>query len=265
MSILSSTGQTEAPRLMPPDAEPDYAQFITEDGQPVDSLYSERQHRLLTDALFASWTAPGGQPHLAATDVGLFYSVNEPAVVPDVMLSLGVSLPGDWSEKKNRSYFIWRMGKCPDLTVEVVSNAEGGELTTKKDRYAQIGIPYYVVWDPMKHLSEHPLQCFVLRGRKYEPCEPWFADLELGVMPWEGGYDGMQDRWLRFCDADGVVLPTGVERAEQAERRASTAETQARAAEKQRRDAEKQRQLAEQRAAKLAEKLRSLGVDPDEA
>jgi Uma2 family endonuclease len=243
MSIAQSQAASVPPFALA-EVEPDYDRFITEDEKPVDSIYSERQHRLLTDALCASWSAPQGQPHLAATDVGLFYSVHEPAIAPDVMLSTGVAPPSEWTGKKNRSYFTWLMGKCPDLTVEVVSNQEGGELTEKKGKYAHIGIPYYVVWDPALLLSKTPLSCFVLKGKKYDPCEPWFPDLELGVTEWDGEYDGMTCRWLRFCDQAGHVLPTGIERAKIAEQRAES---------------------AEQRAALLAEKLRALGVEPDPA
>jgi hypothetical protein len=99
------------PPAVPDVIEPDYEQFITEDDTPVDNIYSERQHRLLTDALHASWKAPDEQPHLAATDVGLYYAIGEAAIVPDVMVSLGVRPSPDWREKKNRSYFVWVYGK----------------------------------------------------------------------------------------------------------------------------------------------------------
>lgn len=238
-----------APAFVPSEAEPDYNKFVTEDDKPVDSIYSERQHRLLTDSLCASWQAPGGRPHLAATDVGLFFAVNEPPVAPDVMVSMGVKPPLDPMLKKHRSYYVWLYGKSPDMTLEVVSNLEGGELTDKMEKYARIGVIYYVVWDPQCLLSKTPLQCFVLNGGRYVPCEPWFPQMELGVTTWDGEYDGMSDLWLRFCDRAGQPLPTGVERAKAAEQIAKAAEQTAKA--------------AEQRAADLAAKLRAAGIDPD--
>lgn len=237
MSIISTNAEVNpSSPFVPAEAEPDYDSLITEDDKPGDSIYSERQHRLLTDSLSASWHPPNGQPHLAVTDVGLFYAVNEPPLVPDVMVSVGVSPPVDPKPKKNRSYFVWLYGKSPDMTLEVVSNLEGGELTDKMDKYARIGVTYYVVWDPQCLLSKTPLHCYVLNGGVYEKSEPWFPLMKLGVTTWEGEYDGMPGHWLRWCDQQGKVLPTGIERAT----------------------------AGEQKAAKLAEKLRAMGIDPDQ-
>ena len=52
-------------------------------------------------------------------------------MVPDVMLSLDVSIADDLQEKKNRSYFVWRFGKPPEVVIEIVSNREGEELGEK--------------------------------------------------------------------------------------------------------------------------------------
>ena len=265
MSILPVPQAVPAvPPISPAVIEVDYEKFITEDDTPVDNIYSERQHRLLTDALHASWKAPDEQPHLAATDVGLYYAIGEPAIVPDVMLSLGVRPNPDWKEKKNRSYFVWVYGKSPELTLEVVSNLVGGELSTKLATYARIGIIYYVVWDPRRLLSQTPLQCFSLNRKKYLPCEAWFPELELGVTTWQGEYDGLTENWLRFCDGQGNPLATGIERANNAELIAEAAKQQAEAAKQQAKAATQEKQIAEQRAAKFAEKLRALGIDPEQ-
>jgi hypothetical protein len=52
---------------------------------------------------------------------------------------------------------------------------------------------------------------------------------------WQGEFESRQDLWLRWCDKDGNIFLTGDERAEE----------------------------AEQKAQRLAEQLRALGVDPD--
>lgn len=256
MSALPPT----APALPPVDCLPNYDLLVTEDDKPVDSIYSERQHLLLTSALIDSWPGPGqGGPRFIATDVGLFYSVEEPAFSPDVMVAVGVAPPvGDLSLKKNRSYFIWRYGKPPDAIVEVVSNLVGGELTTKFEAYARIGVTYYIVWDAHQWLGKKKLQCFVLQGGAYVPCEPWFPRLELGVKIWEGSFNQSFGTYLRWCDKDGHLVPTGTERADEEKHRADE--------EKHRADELKHRADEEKRRAdKLAEKLRSLGVDPDQA
>jgi hypothetical protein len=79
-------------------------QIVTEDDTPVDNMLSEKQQRLLTEPLYSSW-APG-RPFLAAANVGLFYAVRRPPLVPDAFVSLDVEVPGNWLAKEHRSYFF---------------------------------------------------------------------------------------------------------------------------------------------------------------
>jgi Uma2 family endonuclease len=253
---MTATIPATAPEVdltKPPPAEylPDYDQFVTEDDAPVDNFFSEKQQRLLTEPLYSARMAERlGRPLLAAANVGVFYGEGQPAIVPDALVSLDVELAADLWPKPNRSYFIWRFGKPPDAVVEIVSNREGGELERKRERYARLGVAYYVVFDPQRLLGEEALRCYELRGRTYAPCaENWLGDIGLGVRLWEGEYEGVKAVWLRWCDREGNVIPTGAELAE---------------AERQRAEAERQRAEAErQRAERLAARLRALGIDPD--
>lgn len=218
--------------------------LVTEDDTPVDNLYSEKQQRLLTEPLYSSWAGPepeteGGprRPFLVSANVGLFYSINEPPLVPDVFLSLDVTIPEDWHEKHRRTYFFWEFGKPPDVVIEIVSNQKGNELSSKLQSYARIGIPYYVVYDPARQLGEQVLHIFERNGCEYAVrTDPYFKAVGLGVTLWEGIFEGVRDMWLRWCDGKGAVIPTGAERAA--------------------REAE--------RAARLAAKLREMGIDPDQ-
>ena len=233
------------PTKPPPAAYlPDYEQFVTEDDAPVDNFFSEKQQRLLTEPLYSARAAERlGRPLLAAANVGVFYGEGQPAIVPDALVSLDVELAADLWPKPNRSYFIWRFGKPPDAVVEIVSNREGGELVHKRERYAHLGVAYYVVFDPQRLLGEEALRCYELRGRTYAPCAGgWLEDIGLGVRLWEGEYEGVKAVWLRWCDREGNVIPTGAELAE---------------AERQRAEAERAR------AERLAARLRALGIDPD--
>ena len=258
----------------PPPAEylPDYDQFVTEDDAPVDNFFSEKQQRLLTEPLYSARVAERlGRPLLAAANVGVFYGEGQPAIVPDALVSLDVALAADLWPKANRSYFIWRFGKPPDAVVEIVSNREGGELGSKRERYARLGVAYYGVFDPQRMLGEEILQCYELRGRTYAPCaENWLEDIGLGVRLWEGEYEGVKAVWLRWCDQEGNVIPTGAELAEAERQRAEEAQRRAEAerarAEEEQRRAEEARQRAEAeraRAERLAARLRALGIDPD--
>jgi Uma2 family endonuclease len=189
-----------------------------------------------------------------------------------MLLSLGVQRADDFSQRRNRSYFVWEFGKVPDVCIEIVSNQEGDELTVspksrqkgkatcKKDIYAQIGVPYYVVFDPLQQIQDKPqmngalLRVWTLASGRYEELLPkkkiieagqsvWLETIGVGLTLWEGQFEETVNRlWLRWCDHEGQVILSGAERA----------------------DAEQLRANAEQlRAERLAERLRELGEDPD--
>lgn len=221
------------------DLEDDVAEavrnLVTEDNEPVDNPFSEKQQRLLTDALYSSWTPPPDEEHpagnrtfWAAANVGVFPSLRQPPLAPDVFLSLDVSAPEDWHE--NRAYFFWEYGKAPEVVLEIVSNRKGGELSSKKYHYARIGVQWYIVFDPQRRLSEVVLQCFALNRGKFElQDDAYLPELRLGLTLWHGVYERKEDTYLRWCKGDGALLLTGNERAE-----------------------------------RLAAKLRELGIDPEQ-
>ena len=250
--------------------EPDESLVVTEDDAPVDSILTEKQERLLTEPLYSSWTGPppaedgAARPFAALANVGLFSSPEEQPVVPDMMLSLDVTIPTEQSEKKNRSYFVWRYGKPPEVVVEIVSNREGGELGERLRRYRRMRVAYYVVFDPLHALGDATLRTFELRGSLYVALDrPWFESVGLGLVEWEGTFEGMPGRWLRWRTRAGDLVPTGAERAEREQARAEREQARAESAEA-RAESEKVRaESAEARARRLAARLRELGVDPD--
>jgi len=240
-----------------PEDLPNVDNLITEDDTPVDNLFSAKQQRLLVEPLYSSWAGPGeDRPFLADSNVGVFYSVREPPLVPDAFLSLDVQAPADLWPKRNRSYFIWEYGKPPDVVVEIVSNLEGDEMGRKKRLYGRMGVTYYVIFDPLAQLGPERLQVFELHGGVYVAREPhWLPTVGLGLRIWHGVYQGIEADWLRWCDREGNMISTGAERAEQERQRA---EQEHRRAEQERQRAEQERQRAE----RLAAQLRALGVEP---
>lgn len=219
---------------------PDVSQLVTEDDTPVDNFPSAKQQRLLTSALYSS---KPGDIFIVEANVGIYHTFGQPAIVPDVFLSLDAQVPQDWWEKSNRCYLVWQFGKPPEVVIEIVSNRQGEELDRKLGIYEQMRVSYYVVYDPSHQLGETILKIFELRGRRYfETDQTWLEQVDLGLTLWEGKFEGRDDIWLRWCDKEGNVLLTGDERAQNAEQRA---------------------QDAEQRARLLAEHLRALGVDLD--
>ena len=242
----------------------DLSHIVTEDDTPVDNLFSERQMRLLVESLYTSWRDPKhDRSFVAMANVGLFYHLREPALVPDVLVSLDVTLPAEPWEKAHRSYLVWEYGKPPDVVIEIVSNKVGKELSDKLHDYARIGIAYYVVYDPENFISERPLRIFTRRGLHYAAItDAWLSEVGLGLVLWEGSYEDMTQVWLRWCNQRSELLANGQEALVEKERLLAI-ESERAEQEKQRAGREAQRaDDAERRAAVLAAKLAALGIDP---
>jgi len=108
--------------------------------------------------------------------------------------------------------------------------------------YARIGVPYYVIYDPEKFLSQEVLKMFVMRGLIYERLKNgWLPDIGLGLRLWQGNFAGMSGIWLRWCDRDKHVIPTGAERSEIERKRTKK---------------------AVQKIKRLRQKLREAGIEP---
>jgi Uma2 family endonuclease len=229
--MATETLDNPALQVVSDEPRPNVDHLVTEDDTPVDNLFSEKQQRLLTEPLYSSWAGPGeGRSFVAMANVGLYYAVRQPPFVPDVLLSLDVEVPADLWEKPHRCYMVWEYGKAPDAVIEIVSGEEGGEDSDKRTGYAQCGVVYYVIFDPEQVLSRRVLRVHKLDGRKYrELDEPiWLPDVGLGLRVWHGSFEKHENTWLRWVDAEGQLIATGNERAE-----------------------------------RLAEQLRRLGVEPE--
>jgi len=248
----------------------DESRLVTEDDTPLDGILTEKQERILSEPLYTSWSGPAPaedgtpRPFAVLANVGLFSTPEEQPVVPDLMLSLDVTIPPDLEEKKNRSYFLWRYGKPPEVVIEIVSNKKGGELGARQARYARMRVDHYVVHDPLKELGGVTLRTFTLREGVYvESVPPWFENVGLGLMEWEGTFEGVHRRWLRWYTRDGKLVPTGAERAERAEARSEQDKARADTAEARSEQDRARADTAEARAQRLAARLRELGIEPD--
>ena len=210
-------------------------EFITEDDEPADNVKSAKQQRLLITSLYSSWKPTDStrepQKFFAAANVGLFSRLNPATnpVVPDIMVSLNVST-GENITKLPRSYMTWEFGKPPEIAIEIVSNAVGGELNGKMTKYAKIGIKYYVVFDPQENLFGDILQVYELENEQYRLRNDFgLPETNLSLTLWQGDFEGFADNWLRWLNASGEMLLT-----------------------------------ADEKNTELAEKLRELGINPNE-
>ncbi|MFQ5614902.1 MAG: Uma2 family endonuclease [Anaerolineales bacterium] len=208
--------------------------IVTEDDEPVDNMFSAKQQRLMVESIYSS--KPIRWPFLADANVGVFRSPYLPPLVPDVFLSLDVEVHENWYAKEHRSYFLWEFGKPPDVVVEIVSNKKGGEAGKKVRVYAQMGVWYYVIYDPQQLIQDEFLRVYKLRAGRYVLKSDWWLDsVGLGVTLWEGEFEGVWEQWLRWCDQDGNVISTGAELAK----------------------------WQRERAERLAAQLRVLGIEPE--
>lgn len=247
-TLLETTTEVESPLHI------ETSHLITEDDEPVDNIFSEKQQRLLTEPLYTSWAGPGDdRPFLVTANVGLFMVNQNPAIVPDVLLSLDVVMPEDWLAMEGRSYAVWQHGKTPDLVLEIVSNKKGDELGGKLKKYEQMRVPIYVVFDPDLQIQDELLAVYLLNGFGYRKADTRrFPEIGLCLSLWDGEFEGRRALWLRWADLDGTLIPTGDEQRVRAERERARAER-----EKARAEQEKAR------ADRFAAQLRAAGIEPD--
>jgi Uma2 family endonuclease len=210
------------------------------DDTPVDNELQDLIPGLLKAILAIVWA--NRWDWFFGVDMGIYYDPNEPAIVPDGFLSLGVRRFID--EDLRLSYVLWEENVVPILVLEVVSQKYRGEYSTKKEMYRNLGVLYYAVYNPRRR-KKPPLEVYRLVEGNYvlQPGDRvWLPEICLGIGRERGTYQGMTREWLYWYDQQGQRLLTPEERIQEAEQR---------------------RQEAEQRVERLAEQLRSLGVDPD--
>jgi hypothetical protein len=146
----------------------------------------------------------------------------------------------------------------PILGLEVVSQQRRGEYTEKKQFYAEIEVLYYTIYNPFRR-RKAALEIYRLVSGEYvlQPGSPlWMPEIGLGMGTARGTYQGITREWLYWYNQAGERLLTPEERISQAEQIAQL--------ERQRTDLERQRADSErQKAERLAERLRSLGINPE--
>ncbi|RUR77881.1 Uma2 family endonuclease [Chlorogloeopsis fritschii PCC 9212] len=203
------------------------------DDIPVDNELQDLIPTLLKAVLAMAWA--DRMDWFFGVDMGIYYDPNQPPIVPDGFLSLGVERYFD--ENLRRSYVLWEEKQVPILVLEVVSQTYRGEYTSKKEQYAMLGALYYVVYNPMR--SRKPrLEVYKLVNNEYQSLlgNPiWLPEVGLAIGMEQGTYQGITREWLYWYNEQGQRLLTPEERTQQAEKRAQV----------------------------MAERLRSLGVDPD--
>jgi hypothetical protein len=197
---------------------------------------------------------------LIAANFGLCATVNDTLVIkaPDWVYVANVFDPEP--TKIRKSYTPNLEGDIPSLVIEFLSDEDGEEYSVR--RHPSIGrwffyeqilqVPTYIIFEPEGGL----LEVYRLKDGRYELELPdpnrrhWIEEMGLFLGTWRGLKADRHGYWLRWWDTQEQILPWGVEKIEIAQQQAEYAQQQA----------EQERQRAE----RLAEYLRSQGINPDE-
>jgi Uma2 family endonuclease len=210
----------------PLDCLPSAEDLPDSDDTPVDNELQNLISGLLKAILAFVWA--DRMDWFFGVDMGIYYDPDQPAIVPDGFLSLGVERIFD--ENLRLSYLLWEEQRVPTMVLEVVSHKRRGEYSTKKEFYAQLEVLYYVVYNPQRR-RKASLEVYRLVNGKYQlqPGNPvWLPEIGLGIGSARGTYQGITREWLYWYNEQGKRLLT-----------------------------------PEERVKVLAERLKSLGVDPD--
>lgn len=148
------------------------------------------------------------------------------------------------SSQVRRSYTPNTEGVIPQVVMEFLSATYSEEYSVEFTAgvgkwffYEQvIQVPRYIIFRP----DTGRIEVYAIESGRYQVQTPeesgryWLPELELFLGVWEGSHEGRTGYWLRWWNAEGELLLWSEEQAEQ----------------------------ERQRAERLAEQLRQLGVDP---
>jgi hypothetical protein len=216
---------------------------------PVDNIYQPLLAEALRDGLGPIGLTP--DTALLPTNYGICATIEGKITVkaPD-----WAYIPQITASRKDveRSYTPNIQGDLPVIVMEFLSETDGGEYSSKQTHpvgkwyfYEQIlKVPTYAIFD----IDGGLLEVYRLRESNYVLEQPnpegrhWIAEMGLFLGTWQGQRDDRQGYWLRWWQADETLVSWDRERVEQAQ-------------------AEVDRQRS--RADRLADYLRTQGIDPD--
>ncbi len=245
------------------------------DEPEMESYVHVMQVVLLLSGLRWAWR--DRSDYFASANMSIFYTVLTAAGNkvtrklkfrgPDFFVALGVR-----DEPRRRSWVVENEGKYPDVIVEVLSSrTKNADRGRKKDIYEQTFRTHeYFLFDP----NANTLEGFRLVDGKYVAIAPnahghlWSERLGMALgLHDEPKLDG---KVARYFAADGQMITIPEEEvleaqrvASEAQRVASAARDEAKVARAKMVQATARARQAEAKAAKLEEKLRAMGIDPD--
>jgi Uma2 family endonuclease len=236
-----------SPRLTLPTMYDLPSEDPEEPGLPDE--FHDLQPQLLSRTLCLSQYPP--DRIFTGSDINLYYDVRHSGWYkrPDWFLALDVPRLYDGGDSRS-SYVVWQEGVNPFIVVEILSPGTAkedlGRFATPDDETEEsdlpeaasaiqlanqiskppaklevyeriLRIPYYVVFNR----RQASLRFFHLIGSEYQeqlldPQDPriWVKPIQLGLGIWQGSFDGIPSRWLRWYDAAGNWMLTDTEQAQ---------------------------------------------------
>ncbi|MBD2299429.1 Uma2 family endonuclease [Nostoc sp. FACHB-190] len=216
--------------------------YPSSDGEPVAESYAHLCVLLATLEILRQYLV--GQQATVLANQFLYYAQGFPKlrVAPDVMVIFNVA-PGG-----RDNYKVWEEGEVPSVIFEMTSaGTKNHDQEFKKTLYEQLGVKEYWLFDPRGEWVQGQLRGYRLRQDSYElitdnRSEPLGLRLQV---------EGELISFYREDTGEKLLNPT-----EQAQ---ALREAQ------QRIDAEAlARQQAEQQVEQLKQRLRELGIDPEQ-
>jgi Uma2 family endonuclease len=195
------------------------------DETPVDNDLQNDIPNLLLNSLRSIWAER--QDWHFGVDMGIYHDpISRIPIVPDGFLALGV--PRLKSENGRLSYVLWEENYIlPKLVLEVVSQSYNGEYDTKMQTYQDLGILYYVIYNPLTgrrgaYKLRQPLEVYKLilgvyqkqSQLKAENYLVWLPEIGLGIGCDRGSLGSWEREWLYWYDAKGDRYPTPEEKNE---------------------------------------------------
>ena len=253
-AVIPRTPTVEAWRAMSPAARLDFQLRVLDAlNAAADVMGEGRPHKRAKtralDALGLHFKATGRAVYLAE-EMTVLYPGAEP-FTPDILAVVDVEEP---VEDERMAWVVADEGKGLDLVIEVLHKGHRDkDLVENVERYAQLGISEYFVYDRLRH-KIHGYRLSNPGGGRYQPILPQLGRYHSAVLGLDMQVVGVDLRFLsgeaelpgsaRLIDRLQSMMLSAGTRAEQAEARAEQAEAQAQEAKAQAQEAKAQAQEA---------------------
>jgi Uma2 family endonuclease len=229
-----------------------------DDGMPMETQRHALQLQLLMDPLRLFYT--DRQDAYVGGNMFVYFSLDQVRHQdfrgPDFFVVLGVP------KRERKSWVVWQEGKGPDVVIELLSDStaaqdKGEKKTIYQDR---LRVPEYFWFDPFSGEWAGS----VLRDGGYEDIAEdshgrlLSQCLRLALIRWEGIYQEVEARWLRWATWAGTLLPTSQEVAAASQHQALEAQRQALEAQRQALEAQRQALEAQRQALEARDQAAAL-------